>query len=272
MKKILCPTDFSETAWTGIAYAAKFAQAMNCSLTLLHVHSAFEVTPMELLRGSSMSLETTLKQLEDQSRQISTAFKINCYADVELSSMKLSEAIAKISATYDLLVMGTNGAEDLYQFFTGSNTYNAVTKAKIPLLIVPSGFLYTNIETIVYASDYFRNGNIPLKQILPIVSTLRCDLTMLQVMEESYSSEAEGYLHELEAVIKNLYVDEVVLNYDSIHAANIADGIDSYMQKQHFDLLALTSIHRNVISQLFHHSVVKQITNKLSYPVLIIHQ
>jgi hypothetical protein len=46
MKKILCPTDFSETAHNAIAYAAKLAKATNCELTLLNVQSMFDFTPV----------------------------------------------------------------------------------------------------------------------------------------------------------------------------------------------------------------------------------
>lgn len=42
MKKILCPTDFSETAQNAIAYAAKLAQTTEAMLVLFNVQSIFD--------------------------------------------------------------------------------------------------------------------------------------------------------------------------------------------------------------------------------------
>lgn len=67
MKKILCPTDFSEPAHNAIAYAAKLAQATNCELTLLNVQSMFDFTPMEIIRGKEVTVAGMAEQLETQS-------------------------------------------------------------------------------------------------------------------------------------------------------------------------------------------------------------
>src|SRR5678815_4171956 len=80
MKKILCPTDFSETANSGVVYAAKLAKATGCILTLLHVRSVFDYAFPELNDGPIVSTDEITAQLEAQSREISQTFKISCYA------------------------------------------------------------------------------------------------------------------------------------------------------------------------------------------------
>jgi len=105
MKKILCPTDFSETAHTAIAYAAKLARAINAELTLLNVQSLFEYTPVELVRGKEMTIAGAAERLEAQSREVSRAFKISCYAEVEPSFSKLSTIITRKAKQFDLVVM-----------------------------------------------------------------------------------------------------------------------------------------------------------------------
>lgn len=40
IKKILCPTDFSEASLTGIEYASKLAQALNAQITLINIVKA----------------------------------------------------------------------------------------------------------------------------------------------------------------------------------------------------------------------------------------
>jgi hypothetical protein len=72
MKKILCPTDFSNTAQNGIAYAAKLAKVINGELTLLHVHSLLEFAPAE----SGKDLASITQQLESQSDEINRTFHV----------------------------------------------------------------------------------------------------------------------------------------------------------------------------------------------------
>lgn len=82
MKKILCPTDFSETANGAIAYAAKLAKATNCVLILLHVRTVFDFSLAEVAGTKHISMVAAVERLEELSREVSQTFKISCYAEV----------------------------------------------------------------------------------------------------------------------------------------------------------------------------------------------
>lgn len=272
MKKILCPTDFSDTAQNAVAYAAKLAQAMHADLTLLNVQSVFDFTPVEVVRGKDITLAGAAERLEAESRQISKAFKIGCYAEVLSSASRLSTVIHDKAKGHDLIVMGSDGADDLYQFFSGSNTYNAIAKSEIPVLLVPSGYTYTEIKTIVYAFDYLRERNLPLTRLVPITKALKSELVILQVMEEAYSKEAEDDLRELQFIIRTLYGDDLNFRYDTIRSSEVPQSINSYILRNQPDALALCSVHRNLIERVFHKSIIKNITAYCSYPVFVFHE
>jgi nucleotide-binding universal stress UspA family protein len=271
MKKILCPTDFSETSHTAIAYAAKLAQATNCELTLLNVQSMFDIFPVEL-QGKDLTFAAASELLEAQSLEVTRAFKIECFAEVEPTFRKLSSVISDHAKKYDLVVMGTNGPDDLYQFFSGSNTYNSVVKTQTPVLLIPAGYVYSKIQNITYAFDYFREHDLPLARLMPFLRALKCALKVLQVMEESYSSEAEDYLKELQFTIGNLYGKDVTIQFDTIHSAEIPQSINSYILRNQPDALALCSVHRNLLEKIFHKSVIKHVSAVCNYPVFVFHQ
>lgn len=271
MKKILCPTDFSDTANNAVAYAAKLAQAMNCDLTLLNIQSLFDITPADLVKGRQSVVAVAAASLEAQSIEVSKAFKISCYSEVASGFTKLSTAIAEKAKQFDLLVMGSNGANDLYQFFNGSNTYNAILKSKKPCFLVPAGYAYSNIESMVYAYDYLRNRGLPFAGLTPFVKALSCRLTILQVMEEAYSKEAENDLKELQFIIKSYHGNDLPFEYDTIRAPEVAESINSYMLQNGADVLALCSVHRNLIGNLFHKSIIENITTTCNYPVYVFH-
>lgn len=272
MKKILCPTDFSEIALNATAYAAKLAQVTNAELVLFHVQSLFEVTPVDLLRGQSESLALVRSQLEAQSKQIAKAFKISCYGEVQLAGAPFSTVVSRTASEFDMIVMGSNGEDDLYQFITGSNTYNIIQKANVPVLLIPWDCDYREVNTIVYAYDYLRDGKLPIAQLLGWIKNLHAELNVLEVLEESTSKVIDKELRGLQQVIKNQLPDNLNLTFDTLHAADVVDAINSYVLQKDADILALCTHHYSIIERVFHKSVIKAITTMARYPVLVFHQ
>ncbi len=271
MKKILCPTDFSETAQNAIAYAAKLAQTTEAMLVLFNVQSIFDRVAQEIASRGGVSFSAVTESLEAQSRAISRTFKISCYAEVQPSTSTLAKTIADKAADYDLIVMGTNGPDDVYQFLTGSNAYNASVKSAVPVLLIPDGCEYNEIKTVVYAFDYLRERKLPIEQLKPLVKSLNSELCILQVMEEAYSEEAEDELKELQFISKTLYADDIKLSFDTIRSYEIAKSIHSYVLRTQPDLLALCAVHRNLLERFFHNSLIRSISAVSSYPVFIFH-
>lgn len=272
MKKILCPTDFSDAAHGAIAYAGKLAKSTGCTLTLLHVKSIFALSLAEITNSNDISAPEAADRLEKQCREIRKTFKISCDAEVVSKIAKLSSVINDVAKDYDLIVMGSNGADDLYQFFSGSNTYNAIVKSDTPIFLIPEGYTYSEIKTMVYAYDYLRERNLPLAKLVPFLKAVNSKLTVLQVMEEAYSKEAEDDLKELQFIIRTFYDDDLTYEYDTIRSAEIAQSINSYIMQTQPDALALCSIHRNLIEGIFHKSIIKNISAISNYPVYVFHQ
>lgn len=272
MKKILCPTDFSDTAQNAIAYAAKLAQATSARLVLFNVQSVFDFAPEEIFMEKGTMFEPVAQSLETQSLEISRTFKISCYAEVQQSAASLEKTIAEKAADYDLIVMGTNGPDDIYQFLTGSNAYKASIKSATPVLLVPDGCAYSEIDVLVYAFDYLRNRKLPLTQLNPWVKALKCELCVLQVIEEAYSEEVEDELKELQFISRMLYEEDIKLTFDTIRSYEIAESINSYVLRTKPDMLALCGIRRNLLERLFHNSLIRNISSTSSFPVFIFHE
>ena len=272
MKKILCPTDFSTISFNAITYAAKLAQVTKAELTLLNVQSLFDFTPVEFVTGKQFTLKATAERLQAQCRELSNIFKISCSAEVEPTYNKLSSVIRDKSPLYDLVIMGSNGADDLYQFFFGSNTYHALMKTKTPIFLIPDGVLYEGISSIVYAFDYLRERKLPIQPLLRFSQTLGCKLTVLQVMEEAHSKEADDDLRELQFILANPPDGHLPVAFDTIRSGAVARSIDTYIHKHQPDALALCTRDRNFIEMLFHKSIIKDISAVCTYPVFVFHE
>jgi len=271
MKKILCPTDLSATSFNAIAYAAKLARVTNGELTLLNVQSLFDIVPVEVLTGNRFTVQATTERLQEQCEEVSRVFHINCKCEVEATYHRLSTVISERSKHYDLLIMGSNGADDLYQFFLGTNTYNALTKAATPVLIVPEGYLYSDIKKIVFSFDYLRQRKLPMEPLVRFARTLNAEITVLQIMEEAVSKEADQDLKELQFIL-GTQAEGYPFRFDTVRSSDIPRSIDSYIANNEPDVLALCVQDRNFIENLFHKSVIKKISAICNYPIFVFHQ
>src|SRR5688572_31545764 len=120
MKKILCPTDFSNASQNAIAYAAKFAKATQASLTLINVQPTSTAV---LVNEQAQDIISLKGRMEELSREVRQLFKISCESEVLLSSRLLSDSLAERGNDFNMIIMGTHGVENIMEFFAGSNTY-----------------------------------------------------------------------------------------------------------------------------------------------------
>jgi len=271
MQRILCPTDFSDAAYNAVSYAAKFAQVTNSELILFHAESIFNLTPVEIIRGKEMTITALNEQLETQCIEISKTFKISCYAEVKLSGQSLSSIIEQKSVGFDLILMGTNGVSDYYDFFTGTNTYQVIKKSGIPVLLIPANCEYSSIDKITFAADLMKGDYIPLRKLVDWANLLKCKICILQVIREHYNHDIEVALKRTQEEISDFYSDEVIMEFDTIWSNEIASSIHSYILRTESDALVLCTGHRSFIKNLFHKSVTKIISSIASYPVFVFH-
>ena len=270
MKKILCPVDFSETSQNAIAYAAKFSKTTGSMLTLLNIQPTG--SPLNE-PNQKLVLDAVTERLDQLQREVQQFFKISCLAEVVLSASLISDVIAQHAAGFNMVIMGTGGVKDIMEFFTGSKTYNAIHKSKIPFILVPSDCIYSEIKNIAYAFNYLDQRNLPLKQLVPWIKSLQCSLTVLQANEDTVSQDVIEEMKELQYIISEKWKNEMIdIHFDTIKSSEIASGLNSYVLRNESDILALCTVHRNFIQQLFHKSVIKTITGISSYPVLVFHE
>ena len=158
MKKILFPTDFSETANNAFLYALNLAKSIDAQVYVLHVYELPMITG-SLSAGLIQNVYETVelgsfenfKDNIPQLRQIA--------ADNELSDIPLKFILEEGNFLYilretieeesvDFVVMGTNGNSGFERFLFGSNTINTITSMKIPILSVPQELSFKGFKNI----------------------------------------------------------------------------------------------------------------------------
>jgi nucleotide-binding universal stress UspA family protein len=270
MKKILCPTDFSEAADQAIAYAAKLCQEVGAELTLLNVQSIFSLPPTEVIKGKFLATEPVNSRLEDQSYQVMKVFKITCLSEVEPSNRNLGDIIAHRAKNFDLIVMGTNGADDYYQFFFGTNSYQVIRASSVPVLLIPKGCGYHSISSIVFAYDYEHEHNLPMTQLTEWIDLWKAKVTVLQV-KNHYTHEVEVSSKEIQERARMFY-NLTAIEFDTVYSDEVIESINNYVLKNNADALALCSINHSIFQTIFHKSVIKALSATANYPLFVFHE
>jgi nucleotide-binding universal stress UspA family protein len=272
MKHILCPTDFSKVADNAIVFAAKLSKRLNATLHLINFQLLSELTPEEALMGRDLNLHAAQQTIDERALEVSRVFKISCYGEATASVASLSGELTKESADYDLVVMGTNGADSFFQHLFGSSTYQFINKSRVAVLVVPEGCEYRDIRKVVYAFDYWRSDELVLARVVSFCEILGSELVILQIMEASFSAKADSELKQLQSLIIDTYGHRLPITFEVVHNDDVTDAINTVVLKSSADMLSLCTHHHGLAGGLFHKSVVRALTNKASYPVLAFSQ
>ena len=141
LKKVLVPTDFSESARHALTYGMSFAREYEAELTLLHVvenltvgyaSDLFPVPMQEVFQEISGYAKTELAKLGALARER----KVSVVEQV-VQGKPSAEIIRYARETeVDMIVLGTHGKGMLDQALFGSTTERVVRRAPCPVLTV----------------------------------------------------------------------------------------------------------------------------------------
>lgn len=140
-KRILCPTDFSESSAAALDFGLSLAQESDAELTILHVsewprdgdplsNGAFDVSESRLQR--ELDLRATLDAL------VPASVRDWCRPSTRLGHGKPYREILGVATedSADLIVMGVHGRNPLDLMLFGSTTNQVVRRATCPVLTV----------------------------------------------------------------------------------------------------------------------------------------
>ena len=140
IKKILCPTDFSESAEKAFEYAVFMATSHKAELVLLHVvdqlhgfthYEILALTPMEIAEKIAKRAHENLQDLIARVEDSVTATK-----SVRQGRTWVEICDAAAAEKADLIILGSHGRTGLSHVLIGSVAETVVRHATCPVLVV----------------------------------------------------------------------------------------------------------------------------------------
>lgn len=270
--KILCPTDFTAPSRDGLAYAASLARVCKGSLTLFHVQPSIWPEAMQLRNEVERSMDDIRDELELYKNEVITEFGIPCDWKFQRTTDTVEGSVSSKAQPPDLIVMGTNGADSLYQHMFGSNTFNVIADSKCPVIMVPEGTAFREVKRMVYAFDPETNPIFLVEQLKKIAEIFRAQVEVIHVVTGKKSEKTEHRMEILQQALAARNSSRITWQFHYTYDDDVTHAIDKFMRQTQAELLVITYHYRSLAQKLFRPNVIKRLSMVASYPTLVIHK
>lgn len=276
MKKILFPTDFSETANNAFVYALEMAKSIDAEVIVLHVYDlpsvSFGEVPVTLVEIYDSIELNNFENFKDQIphlRKIAEKYQLD---DVKMSHVLRHGDLVRImkelchEEKIDMIVMGTNGASGLQELFLGSNTGNAIVNVPVTLLSIPNKAHFERIKYIGFTTTFNDHDRMALHKVLSIAKRFHAKVKCLTVKTHKFGVTDEG-IEYWKSEFKNEPVEFFVIPHD-----DVKETILDFVEHQDVDILAMVTQKRNFFEELFTHSLTQKLSYHIETPILAFHE
>jgi len=278
MKKILLPTDFSETARNALQYALNFFKGESCTFYFLSIYTAGKYATGSLWQASGeesvydslllnkkIKLDVLIDQLEQEYQDKKYRFK--GIADYD----EFTDAINQVVELnqIDFIVMGTEGTKGVKEVIFGTHTQKVIRKVDCPILVVPKGIVFKGFEKILLTLDYDYEFNPSvIKPLIGLMAKHKTSLDILRMRKENGNSDD---LAKEEKRIERTFkgTNPKIHMISGVHTV---DAIDSLVKGMGIDMNVISAKKELFLDRVLSGSSISNIINRSRIPLLVLHE
>lgn len=276
MKKILFPTDFSETANNALVYALNLAENQNAELYVLHIYSAPIInsgTSPELIFTVYESIELgTFENFKDQIPAIRDIAQQHNLGHIPMKFiLKEGFLVANIQEIVeeekiDFVVMGTNGSSGIDKVLFGSNTMNVINKLKTPVLCVPIEAKFDGVKSICFTTNFEEKDKDTLYHMLEIAERYGAIIHCLHISnnEQEKSNDMMQW--------QKVFCNEPVQFHIIYNEKDAEKAVLEFIDANKVDIVASVSRYKGFFEKLFGNSFTKKLAYHSKIPVYVFHE
>lgn len=279
IRKILFPTDFSDTARNAFRYCLALADKLGASIQILHViypeYEALDI-PVMAARATKDKVQAArelMKQFAELGlMQVQTGYQFEevpvVEADVEIGSPVAVIANVARRDEIDLIVMGTQGEHNTLERLFGSVTTGVLGKAECHVWVVPENARFTQIQRAAYATDLVDADPYHIWKVGKWLEAFSPILHCVHVR----TGKQEGKdlnLAELKLFFKD-HAPALQIHFHDISGKSVADGLEDFASTYDLDLLVMYSPQYDLLERIFHRSHTKHMALETNVPLLVI--
>ena len=278
MKKILFPTDFSDTANSSFKYALRIAHQVDAKIHVLHTYKLPRLKGVNLPTTlQSFYEEIQLEEFQNLKDHIPFYKKIQeeqGYNDVTVEySISQGDTVRTIIQTArkeesDLIVMGTEGASGLKEITSGTRAGEVLENASCPVLIIPKDIAkdsLSNIQNIAMTVSLAEEENQAINRVLDFANLFSAKVQCINMDLFSTSSKPEM------EILSQKYYHVPNIDFRIIQGTDLQEALVNYLEENNIDILVMLTHQRGFIQELFQGSLTKKMAYHISTsPILVI--
>ena len=273
MKTILFPTDFSENAVHASRYAGMLTKLFDANIVLLHAYHV----PMVPAYNASFEMADPISETENVVKEDMKAFavefmrssnipveRVTQQIEYGFAAEKTIEVAEEIKA--DMIVMGTEGASDVFDKWLGTHAQEVMKTAMCPVFIIPKNVPIDYPQRILYAADFKDDEINATQKVLDIAKPLGATCKIVHIHEEfelNIGHVVEETIKELEANFKD---DDITVQ--QFHRDDTIEGLETYMKTYQPDVLAMAIHEKTFLESIFSSSKSQHFIQEAKIPML----
>lgn len=271
---ILCPTDFSECSLNAIEYAAKLGEKYKADLILFHVLNKTDYPKLSPLDSSgknqSAFVTEKLKNLQEAvlAESLSKGLKSCIYHFTEGKTVHETLHYTEVINS-DLIVVGTEGINDLRKNIIGSHASRIVENTDRDVLVVPRRVFFKPPKKLVYATDYVEEDKLAIQKMVEMARFYDCEIDVVHISSSQKAIDKSLHLvmiEEIQPFIKYDKINFVLKSYRN----DLALGLENYLNVAKGDMLITLSKKKTFFDQIFSSNLSKKMAYFINKPLWVI--
>ena len=260
MKNILVPIGSSENASLTLQYAIDLAEQFKANIYVFRVYKvpskAGTITKMSdfIGRETILYIRSIIKSVDVKNVQVKMI-------SVRGSSLDSIKTIHKKTGI-DLIVLSTKSNSENDNSFLGSTSGSIIKKTKIPALIVPDGYTYKPISTILTA---FKSGIINKVDVLNPLQTFstsfKAKIDLLLVKTPGFNDESLVLDPQLIKLKSSATASENKTTYQ---------GVQELFKSKDYDMLCVFRRKRGFFKKLWEKNTIRKKDFNCNIPMLVL--
>ena len=257
MKRIIVPTDFSETATNSLVYAHAIRKQLAGHILLVHVYK-----PEAVYIDNNVFIDERVEQvrrgqLEDYVNKINNSWPTadDNFIPIE-GTFKTGFVIDEIrdlckeESESCLLDFGSNGESDGLITIFGSVSAKLIEITPCPVLVIPPTVLYKGISNILCGIADLKKNTKALDALVEFSSVFNAKINFVHVNDDGVHYPQEEFVEFIEAKYRDLNFSFKLLEDDDVSTA-----ILSYAESLSIDVIAIVRKSRNFFERMFYHYI-----------------
>jgi nucleotide-binding universal stress UspA family protein len=278
MTKLLIASDFSPASQFAYKYAAWLALQLKAQLIVVHVAPFPQVEETLSQAAKATLLEREKDQLTTKLQRFATPYpnrekpKLTAIAKPKciVRFGRVIEQINDVATVEDAnyLIIGTRSKHSFWDHLFGSVSTEMIHKTTLPLIIIPEGTTYTDIQQIAFATAITLEEKAVFPNLTTLATSIQAEIQSFYVNTDPAEQDKfrEEMISSPDAAEPGNPLSEILM----IRAKTVLQGIDYYLERHSSQMLALYVPDRQQIDRLLHRSVSKQAAYHLALPLLIL--